>query len=660
MPKYYPIRSTPLYLLAAALMATFSLKAQGYDQHKAFAPNFYTQNGNEFRSASGDPGAKYWQNRADYKIDASFDSSSHLLNGVVTINYTNNSPKDLSYVWLELDQNTEKPAALGNILNPSNRKLTDKLGFQFAKVQLEAAGQLIDAKYEVKGTKMQLWLPRPVKANGGKVKIKLDYSFELQASSAGDRSGYMATPEGTIFEFGYWFPRLCVYDDLRGWNTLPFIGGGEFYFEYGDIDYKITAPSGMLAIGAGQLMNAEQTLDHKLYKNLQAAKKSNKTVIIRSSSDVKKAIATAQKSGTTTWHFEMKNTRDVAFALSTAFIWDGAKINLPENKTSFAQSVYPISSTEGKDSWSRATEFLKASVEDFSNRWFTYPYPEATNVAGPIGGMEYPGFTFDHHKARGKDLFMLLSHEIGHTWFPMIVGSDERRLPFMDEGFNTFIDIYAQQDFNKGEFAPKRDGEYAPGGGNPADEIVPVIKEVQGGPTLMTPADWQDYKYVHPMSYFKTAFGLVLLREVILGPERFDDAFRHYTKKWAYKHPTSEDFFRSIENGAGENLAWFWRGWFLNNWQLDQAVSKVNYVDGDPTKGALITIVNKQQLPMPVMVKVEPSRGEPIELQLPVEIWQRGDSWTFKVHSTSELKSVQLDPKSLLPDLDRTNNVWRP
>ena len=660
MRKYYPKRSTPLLLLAAALMASAGLKAQNYDQHAAFAPFFYSQNGNSFRSANGDPGANYWQNKADYKIDASFDSSSHLLKGVVKIHYTNNSPEDLPYLWLELDQNTEKPEALANTLNSSNRTLSDKMGFKFAKVQVEVAGHLVNARYEIKDTRMQLWLPKDVKAGGGSVNIQMDYSFELQASSAGDRAGFMPTAEGTIFEFGYWFPRLSVYDDLRGWNTLPFIGGGEFYFEYGDIDYRITAPSSMLAIGAGALMNAKEALAPSLYSKLQQAKQSDKTVVIRSASDVKNGIATAKKSGTTTWHFEMKNTRDVAFALSTAFIWDGAKINLPEQKSSFAQSVYPISSTQGKDSWKRATEFLKASVEDFSNRWFTYPYPEATNVAGPIGGMEYPGFTFDHHSARGKDLFMLLSHEIGHTWFPMIVGSDERRLPFMDEGFNTFIDIYAQQDFNKGEFAPKRDGEYAPHGGNPADEIVPVIKDVQGGPTLMTPADWQDYKYVHPMSYFKTAFGLVLLREVILGPERFDDAFKHYTQKWAYKHPTAVDFFRSIENTAGEDLGWFWRGWFLNNWQLDQAVSKVNYVDGDPTKGALITIQNKQQLPMPVSIKVTPLKGEPIDIKLPVEIWQRGDTWTFRAHTNAALKSVLLDPQAVLPDMDRSNNEWKP
>lgn len=653
-----------MYKILALLLTatTFQVvQAQNYDAHKAFAPDFYTSSANAYRSADGDPGSQYWQNKADYSLEASFDSSSHLLKGLATIHYTNNSPDDLSYLWLELDQNTEKPNARASVLGDPLRKtaLSDKSGFHFKKIAVQHGGKWQAADYQVEGTRMQIRLQHPLKA-GQQMNIQLDYNFILQESSAGNRAGYMNTPEGAIFEFGYWFPRMCVYDDMRGWNTLPFVGGGEFYLEYGDIDYKITAPAGMIAVGAGQLQNAAEVLDKKLYQGLQKAKTSEKTYIIRSLADVQKGIATKNKNGTATWHFTMKNTRDVAFALSKSFIWDGAQVNLPSGAHSFAQSVYPKQSIVADSGWTRATEFLKASVEDFSKRWFEYPYPEATNVAGPIGGMEFPALTFDHHGVSGKVLWMLISHEIGHTWYPMIVGSDERRVPFMDEGFNTFIDIYAQQYFNNGEFAPKRDGEYAPGGGNPADEIVPVIQSVQNGPTLMTPPDWQAYKYVHPMSYFKTAFGLVLLREVILGPDRFDYAFRHYTHAWAFKHPSPNDFFRSIENGAGEDLGWFWRGWFHHNWLLDQAIESVDYVNGDPKKGALITLINKEAMPMPVTVSYTASGNEQKTVHLPVEIWQRGDTWTFRVPSTSKLQSVQLDPKSQLPDMNRKNNIWRP
>ncbi|HTN39075.1 MAG TPA: M1 family metallopeptidase [Arachidicoccus sp.] len=665
MHKYIVRLYRPLLLLSVTAFSFQQVSAQHYDAHQAFAPTLYTSNGNAFRSANGDPGAKYWQNQANYKLSATFDSSTHMLKGLATIDYINNSPDDLAFLWLELDQNTEKPGSLASILNPAPKKNhenspTDALGFHFNKIQILQNGKWMDADYFVEGTRMQLRLPAPVKGNGQSLQIKIDYSFPLQKSSAGDRAGFMETPEGTIFEFGYWFPRMCVYDDIRGWNTLPFVGGGEFYFEYGDVDYQITAPSGMIAVGSGQLLNAKEVLDGKLFTQLQKAKQSDKTVVIRSKSDVQNGIATQKKSGMTTWHFTMKNTRDVAFALSSSFIWDGSKIDLPSGKNSFAQSVYPAQSIIADSGWTRATEFLKASVEDFSKRWFEYPYPEATNVAGPIGGMEFPALTFDHYSVSGKVLWMLISHEIGHSWYPMIVGSDERRVPFMDEGFNTFVDIYAQADFNKGEFAPKRDGEYAPGGGNPADEIVPVIKEVQQGPTLMTPPDWQDYKYVHPMSYFKTAFGLVLLREVILGPERFDYAFRHYTAKWAYKHPSPTDFFRTIENAAGEDLGWFWRGWFYNNWQLDQAVESVKYVNEDPKNGALITLENKEQLPMPVTILIKESNNKTHRVKLPVEIWQRGATWTFQVPSTSSLSTVTVDPEEQLPDTNRKNNTWKP
>jgi hypothetical protein len=274
--------------------------------------------------------------------------------------------------------------------------------------------------------------------------------------------------------------------------------------------------------------------------------------------------------------------------------------------------------------------------------------------------MEFPALTFDYYRAGGKGLWALLSHEIGHSWYPMIVGSDERRFPFMDEGFNTFVDIYAQQDFNHGEFAPKRDGEYAPKGGNPADEIIPVIKELQNGPTLMTPPDWMDYKYVHPLAYFKTAFGLVLLRDIVLGKDRFDYAFRNYTKNWAFKHPSPADFFRSMDNAAGEDLSWFWRGWFYNNWQLDQAITGVKYVDDDAHKGALVSIENKEQLPMPVSVEIKEANGKTQIVKLPVEIWQRGAYWTFQAPTTSKIISVVIDPKNQLPDIDRSNNIWKP
>jgi aminopeptidase N len=227
----------------------------------------------------------------------------------------------------------------------------------------------------------------------------------------------------------------------------------------------------------------------------------------------------------------------------------------------------------------------------------------------------------------------------------------------MDEGFNTFIDIYATEEFNNGQFAPKRDHEYAPKGGNPAREIVPLLLDPDSQP-IMSFADGIPGKYVHPLEYYKAALGLVLLREVVLGKERFDYAFRRYISSWAFKHPTPFDFFRSMNNGAGENLSWFWKGWFIENWKLDQAVKEVSYVDGDTAKGALITIVNNDQMVMPVTVRVREESGHSKTINLPVEIWERSGEWTFQVDSRSSITSVVLDPEEQLPDVNPANNIW--
>ncbi|HMH23014.1 MAG TPA: M1 family aminopeptidase, partial [Puia sp.] len=398
-------------------------------------------------------------------------------------------------------------------------------------------------------------------------------------------------------------------------------------------------------------------------------KSSDKTVMIRTASEVAeggRAGAGSTKGGspartggdgTLTWHFAMKNTRDVAFGASGAYIWDAAKVNLPGGKKCLAMSVYPVESA-GDKAWGRATEYLKGSIEYFSEKWFVYPYPVAVNEAGIAGGMEYPGIVFDGINDKGKELYWVTAHEIGHNWFPMIVGSDERRYGWMDEGFNTFIDIYASDAFNKGEFAPKRDDEYAPGGGNPADEILKLLDD-EGAPIMMTLADAIPEKYRHPIVYFKPAFGLVLLREVILGKDRFDYAFRRYIKNWAFKHPSPVDFFHTMDNEGGEDLAWFWREWYYHNWSLDLAVESVTYVQNDPKKGILITLNNLDRMAMPCTMELEWQDGTKTRVAVPVETWLQSGSRQLRVAGGQSLRSVTLDPDHLLPDADRRNNLWK-
>ena len=462
---------------------------------------------------------------------------------------------------------------------------------------------------------MQVRLPTALKAKGGRIKLHIRYHYTVPAGSAG-RTGHAPTKNGEIFDLAQWYPRMAVFDDLRGWDTLPYLSA-EFYLEYGDVDYAVTVPWDMLVAGSGELVNPEEVLTATERARLAQARGSDKTVMIRTAPEINDPTSRPRQDGTLTWRFHMSDTRDVAFSASRAFIWDAARINLPGGKTALAQSVYPVEGA-GPKGWDRSTEYLKHAVENFSRRWSLYPWPVASSLGGPINGMEYPGVAFDSYKDKGPQLFWITAHEIGHTWFPMVVGFNERRDQWMDEGFNTFIDIYESDDFK--EFGPKRDGEYAPHGGNPVDEILPVLADPEA-PTLLTRADQVREKYRHPTSYFKSALGLVLLREQILGPERFDWAFRKFIADWSFKHPAPSDFFRAMDSAGGEDLSWFWRGWYVNNWTLDQAVQSAVPAKDGWSKGAVVTIANLDRMVMPVTVEIKFQGGGRTRVKLPAETW---------------------------------------
>lgn len=622
-----------------------------YNPSETFAPAFYANKGNTIRSANGAPGAAYWQNRADYILKAAIDTMKQQLTGYAIIRYTNNSPDSLSSLWLQLDQNIYQKGARSNYFSDQQpQEFT--AGIEIEEVRTAQGVQVATtANYTVTDTRMQIRLSKALPAKTGTISIHIKYHYTIPGAFGG-RTDYVKTKNGTIYEIAQWYPRMCVYDDLQGWNTLPFLGSGEFYCEYGNFDYSVTVPWNIIVAGAGELQNPEEVLTKQQIARLAAARNSDKTVIIRSAAEVTDPNSRPVQKGMLTWRFKMNNTRDVAFGASAAFIWDAAKVNLPNAKKCLAMSVYPVES-DGNDAWGRSTEYLKASIEHFSQNWFVYPYPTAINEAGIAAGMEYPGILFDGMNDKGKELYWVTAHEIGHNWFPMIVGSNERRSAWMDEGFNTFIDIYASDAFNKGEYAPKRDSEYAPGGGNPADEILPLLSDPKA-PSMMMAADAIPETYRHPLTYFKPAFGLYLLREYILGKDRFDYAFRRYIHNWAFKHPSPEDFFRSMDNESGEDLHWFWREWFYNNWSLDQAVQQVTVADNK----AQITIANLDKMVMPVVVQLTFNNGNTQRIQLPVETWLQHTTYTWSVPVTTPITAVTIDPDHMLPDANRQNNVW--
>lgn len=637
--------------LGACVPARAQQPAPGFDPQALFAPLQLPNPANAIRDGAGRPGSAFWQNRADYVIAARIDPATRTLHGEETITYSNHSPDALDVLWLQLDQNIYRSDSRGALTSPRPKKP----GQSTAGYALDAVE--IDGKpvpYRVDDTRLRVDLATALRG-GGQLRLHIRYHYTVPGTWGG-RTAITPTQNGDIYEIAQWFPRMAVYDDLRGWDTLPYLGS-EFYLEYGNIDYAVTVPWDWIVAGSGALVNPAEVLTAAQRQRLAQAAQSDATVYIRKPEEVGDPASRPTRSGTLTWRFHMGPTRDVAFAASPAFVWDAARINLPQGKHALAMSVYPVEAV-GKDKWDRSTEYLKGALEHFSEKWAPYPWPVAINLGGHGAGMEYPGIVFDGFDDGGKFLFWITAHEIGHTWFPMMVGSNERREAFMDEAFNTFIDVYAQDAFNHGEYAPKRDGEYAPGGGNPVDEILPLLADPQA-PTLMALPDTIPNKYRHPVTYFKGALGLVLLREEILGPERFDPAFRRYIATWSWKHPTASDFFRFMESAAGEDLSWWWRGWYLNNWQLDMGITGASYVDGDPAKGLQVQLISRQKLVMPATLRIVYADASQRDVRIPVEAWRYGATPTLTLDSDRPVARITLDPDHRLPDADRANNLFQ-
>ena len=364
---------------------------------------FSTQPTSPYRKPSGKPASNYWQNRADYVIEVSLNDYNHSISGSVSITYTNNSPDDLNYLWVQLDQNLFMPSSKGALTtNPKGSRFGNRQfdgGYQLKHVGIKQNGIDYLPKYKIYDTRMRIDLKNTLFANGDLLTININFSFKIPPYGS-DRMGRIETENGWIYQLAQWYPRMAVYDDIKGWNTLPYLGAGEFYLEYGDFDLKITVPDNHAVIASGQLTNAKKVLSKKEYSNWKKAHNSEQVVMIRNENDMKK-YASKTSTKMKTWHFQMENSRDVAWASSKAFIWDAATINLPSGNQSIATSLYPIESSGG-NGWERSTEYTKASIEHYSQQWFEYPYPVAANVAGIVAGMEYPGVSFVHGTVKEK------------------------------------------------------------------------------------------------------------------------------------------------------------------------------------------------------------------------------------------------------------------
>jgi hypothetical protein len=641
-------------LLVLGVLFLGNLSAQEvkstYNSSDVFSPLTNYIPGNKYRSASGQPGPEYWQNRADYTIKVSLDTTKHAIDGSVAITYTNNSPDELTFIWLQLDQNKFKQDSRGNAVTPLNVGRYGVTNFDggYNLSEIKAVSKLgnksVLSSTFIDDSRLQVFLSEPLK-KGQQIVISMKFNF-LMPQNGADRMGLYDAKDGKIYQLAQWFPRVSVYDDIKGWNTLPYLGAGEFHLEYGDYNFEITVPRDHIVVASGDLTNPKDVLTATQIQRLAQAQNSDKTQYIIKADELGKSSTRPAGNGMLTWKFTCKNTRDVAWASSKTFVWDAAKINVPSGKKVLAQSVYPAEIGDN-DAWGRSTEYTKGSIEFYSDWLMEYPYPVATNVAGIVGGMEYPGIVFCSARSKKAGLWGVTDHEFGHIWFPMIVGTDERRYAWLDEGLNTYINSLATKAFNNGEYHVY----------NPAKNMARFMSVSK---SIMNTPDAIPERELGILAYYKPSLGLTMLADAIVGEERMKLALKEYTRRWAFKHPTPFDFFNTMENVLGEDLGWFWKSWYINGYKIDQSVKSVKYTNEDPTKGAIIELENLNQMPMPVEVEVKEKGKDAQVVKLPVEIWQKGSTWSFAYPSTSELESVKLNPRGILPDVDAKNDTWKP
>ena len=547
---------------------------------------------NTYRTASGAPGKEYWQQKADYDIKVELNDENQRITASEKITYFNASPDALTYLWLQLDQNNfnEKSDARttrqtsishergtsGAALKSLSDKTDKEYGYLIQKVTDKLGNKL---KYTINGTMMRVDLPAPL-LKGQNFVFNVDWSFNIvDANAQRARSGYeyFEKDGNYLYEMAQWFPRMCVYDDVTGWQNKQFLGQGEFALVFGDYKVAITVPNDMVVGATGELQNQKEVLSATQISRLAQAENATTPVLIVNQSEAE--VAEKNKpTGKKTWVYVAKNVRDFAFAASRKFIWDAMKVDV-EGKKVWAMSLYP---KEGNPLWGQySTRLVAHTLTQYSKRTIAYPYPVAYSVHGPVGGMEYPMMSFNGARPQADGtysedtknfLILVIIHEVGHNFFPMIVNSDERQWSWMDEGLNSFLEGIVCREWDR-DF---------PADGIEPQHIVPYMK-LDGSKqnSIMSSSDNILPGTFGPNAYSKPATGLNILRETVMGRELFDYAFKEYARRWAFKHPTPADFFRTMEDASAVDLDWFWKGWFYSVDALDQGIAEVEWMQVD-------------------------------------------------------------------------------
>ncbi len=650
------VRLIRLIALAAVTAAPLAAQAPaappkfdktGVADTSIFAPMLFgTPSGT--RTASGAPGARYWQNRADYDIKTTLDTTTKSVSADETLRYTNNSPDTLTFVWLQTEQNAFRANSLNGYIFPENSRFGAR-GFQggytFSRIEqvMPAAGGAKPARKALvtreNETMTKVNLAEPL-APGRTAVIEMAYKFPVPEHGA-DRMGR----DGSLYEIAQWYPRVAVYDEIRGWNIEPYLGQGEFYLEYGDFSLAITVPAGYIVASTGALENAKEVLPPPMVARLAEAAKSDKVVRIITAEELASGAARPKHDGTITWKFKAKNVRDAVWAAAPDYQWDASSY-----KGAYAFAYYRPNAAK---LWQDAADMSRMSIQEYSERWFPYPWPHISAIEGPISGMEYPMIAMEDQSRTAQELYNVVTHEIGHMWFPMIVGSNERVYMWQDEGFNTFINTFSEARRFPAEGDQMR---RALGERSMIEGLMRANRDepINVGPDRINPM------FLGFQAYVKPSVGLQLLRQEILGPEAFDDAFRTYTARWAFKHPTPADFFRTMEDASGRRLDWFWREWFIENPHFDQAFDDVRVNTRGDTTTVDVAYANRARGVLPIRARFTLSDGTTQDFNYPAEVWSTNTVQYRRQYKFAGKKPVkiELDPEHRLVDTDRSNNVW--
>lgn len=688
---------------------------------------------NTYRSASGAPGPDYYQQQADYVMDIRLDDENAKIYGEETITYTNNSPDELSYLWVQLDQNVRAKDAKALLRNGSAIKVENTVedfakkylassfdgGFNIENVK-DASGKALP--YTINQTMMRIDLPMGLQS-GSQYSFSIKWHYNIPNHTVNRaRSGFEFFPKdgNRAYVIAQFFPRMAVYSDVEGWQNHQFWGSGEFALPFGDYEVNITVPADHILDGTGVLQNRKDVYSKEMMKRYEQAKKSyDKPVVIVTQAEVEELEKYFSKK-TKTWKLKAQNVRDFGFATSRKFILDMQAVKVG-SKDVMAISMYP---KEGNPLWEEySTKAVAATLKSYSSHTFDYPYPKAISVHAKNQGMEYPMICWNYGRPNEDGTYSdrvkygmisVIIHEVGHNFFPMIVNSDERQWGWMDEGLDTFMQYIAEQEF--GEDFPEAiapNSKYPSRRGDPA-KIVPYMSGDQStiSPIMSNP---ENVYQLGPNAYGKPATALNILRETVMGRELFDHAFKTYSHRWMFKHPTPEDFFRTMEDASAVDLDWFWRGWFYTTDYVDIGVkgikkyqvakkpvtgdlmSKVFLVSSDsegydaalegvspsetsktlkafmmdnmtaaeraavkePKYFFEVTYNKPGGIPMPLIVEYTYADGTVENITYPAEIWRKNDKEVkLVISSTSDLKGVVVDPKLETADIDTTNNSW--